>query len=275
MSNFFGEKREGTPIHTLVAEWSNYCRRFTIRTRGHYKMVLDRFSASLPVKFIEDLGPLYIEKYISKLLEKSSNRTANAHLTAIKSFHKWLSSNYDVPNHAAGIAMLREDPPHRQHLKAEDYKNLLQCCNGDADAIKFLACSGLRSSEAAGLCWQDISDDNQWITVIGKGRKRRVIPTNQTIRDILKKHRGKPGTHINFLKNSRQSMYNLCRKITEETGIKISPQILRRFFANELLKHNVPLSHISSLLGHSSVRTTEVYLDHHPDLSGSTDVLDD
>lgn len=272
-----GQSRARMPIFTSLGGWFAYCRRFTARTQGHYRMVLNQFVAGLPIRFIEELRPKHINDYISGLLSKGrSNRCCNAHLTGIKSFTHWLSDNYGLDNPAEKIKMLKEDPPKRTHLSHADYLKTLACCDGDSDAIQFLASSGIRATEATSLSWDDISGDMKWITVRkGKGRKQRTIPTNSTIREILSHYNRRSGTHINLLKNNRQGLYRLCRKISKQSGVKISPQILRRYFCNRLSDNNIPLSHLMLLMGHSSLKTTQAYLNSQPDLSGLTEVLSD
>ena len=274
------ESREWTPIENTIASWLVYCRRLTQRTQAHYRMVILRFHRSLRIKRISQLNQQHIEEYINGLLVAGlSNRTCNAHLTAIKSFGRWLSETYGLPNPAEKIKMLKEDPPKRRFLTSDQYQKILTTCTDGQSEIKpmllFLANTGLRSSEAASLTWDDISPDLHWLNVQkGKGRKSRTIPLNKTCRKILSHYPHQPETHIQFLKSCRQAYFSACRKISKRADIKFSPHDLRRLFANRLLWSNVSLDKISYLLGHSDIRTTELYLNHHPDVSGITDCLD-
>lgn len=269
------QRRERTPITTPAAEWTGYCRRFTVRTRQHYREVLCKFLATLPKGLaIGDLNRGHIERYITKLLLAGrSNRTANAHLTVLKSFCRYLSESYGVPKIPTG-PMLREDPPQVRFLTRDEYAKVLSACtDGDGrikDQIEFLAMTGLRASEFCSLTWDCVSPQLTTITITGKGRKRRTIPLNATCREILK-----PGK-INFTK-SRKQLYRLCRRMAEKAGIEgFGPHALRRYFATELLRRGVSIDIISKLLGHSSIKTTERYISYHPSfLLGSTDCLDD
>ena len=93
-----------------TTEWLNYNRRYKPRTQIHYKMVIGRFAKFAPV-YAADFKAEHIECYINHILEKYINRTANAHLTALKSYSRWLSEHYDLPNPCRKIKMLDEDPP--------------------------------------------------------------------------------------------------------------------------------------------------------------------
>jgi len=258
---------------SYVTDWLSHNRRFTARTQGHYKMVIWRFVKFMPGD-IEKLSSNHIESYIADLLDRSSNRTGNAHLTVIKSFCRWLERTYDAPNPAAKIPMLKEDPPKQRWLTHEEYLRILAVCkDGESDTIKLIAMSGLRASEVVGLSRDDIHEDK--LVIIGKGRKRRVIPLNKTLKEILSR-----STHINFAKN-RVQLYRLCQRLSRRANIPcFGPHALRHYFATELLrggetKRGVSMVNVSALLGHSSVKTTERYL-HFQDsfLTGVTDVLD-
>jgi len=257
-----------------------YNQRHTQRTQEHYKAVILRFARSLQIKTLRQLNRQHLESYINGLLSAGvKNRTINAHLTGLKSYCRWLAVNYDVPNHTAQITMLKEDPPKRSFIDHKQYLKLLDCCtDGEADAIRFLANSGVRASEAISLTWDCIDPQMKFLTVRhGKGRKSRVLPLNQVCRDILLKHQPQtqPVAHLDFLKSDRKQLYRACQTTGKRVGVKVSPHTLRRYFATELLARGVPLSLISKLLGHSSIKTTEKYINFTPLLWGITEVLNE
>lgn len=248
-----------------------------MRTQQHYKSVIRQFVASLRISFIEDLTSCHIDQYISNLLGHAKNRTGNAHLTAIKSFCHWLAKNYDIPNPAASIDMLKEDPPIQRCLTYEEYKRVLSVCSEqEADLIRFLGNTGLRATEAINLTWDSI--DGKWLKVVGKGRKFRTIPLNVTARSVLAKYPHQPTTPINFIKSTRMQLYRLCCRLAIKAEIpRFGPHALRHYFATELLRRGVPISYVSQILGHSSIKTTESIYIHFKRsyLDGITDVLDD
>lgn len=275
MSQALSQRRERIPITTPAAEWTGYCRRFTNRTRQHYRAVLHKFLAGLPKGLtIGDFNRGHVERYITQLLLAGrSNRTANAHLTVLKSFVRWLSEVYGIPKIDTG-KMLKEDPPQVRFLTKEEYLKILSSCtDGDAiikDTIQLLAHLGLRATEFCTFDWDSVSPQATTISLVGKGRRRRVVPLNATAKKILK-----PGKK-QFSK-SRKQLYRLCRRAADKAGLKegFGPHALRRYFATELLRRGVSLDIISRLMGHSNIRTTERYISHYSSLEGSTDVLDD
>lgn len=239
--------------------------RLTPRTIGHYKMVIWRFAKFMP----DDPGNLtveHIENYLQSM--KGINRTINAHLTAIKSFGNYLESN-GLKNPAARIKMLKEDPPKQRWLTVDDVEKILAVCNTAEKKVILLLChTGLRASELQGLYPNNISNGS--IRLTGKGRKMRVIPLNTTARSVC--------NDINFLKSyrKRNALYAMCKRLSTKAGVPAAgPHSFRRFFATSLIQKGVSIYHISKLLGHADVRTTEIYLACSGDeLKGVTDVLD-
>lgn len=264
--------------HQLIRRWVERNRRvLTARTHEHYQMVIWRFAKFIPEN-IRNLTPEHIERYLDSILKNYTRRCANAHLTAIKSFCRWASENYGLDNPAAKIKMLKEDPPKRRHLSREEYEKILNVCqDGEADIIKFLANTGLRASEMQSLKPNNINYTGRTLWVSGKNRKARVVPLNLTAQSCIVKN-GKPD--INFLKSytKRNALFALCKRLSIKAGVPVAgPHSYRRFFATSLMKKGVSIYKISKLLGHSEVRTTEIYLS--PDgledfLNGVTDVLD-
>lgn len=292
---------EEISIAEAAADWLIHNKgRFTKRTQVHYRMVISRFVEFLPEGIMSDqLHNRYIENYISTVISNYTNRTGNAHLTVLKSFHRWLSQNYDeLPNYAARTSMLKEDPPKQRFLTYEDYVKVLKVTRPPVKSIiEFISNTGVRDSEFRSLTWNCVDWNKHMLIVIGKGRKRRFIPLNQTCMRILFKLR-QPGNgpifttrnfyglrklkyanspkqrtshrinlkhyckHEQYAKMNlplhRSFLYPICSKVAQVAGIEIfGPHSLRHLFATELLRRGVAISYVSKLLGHQSIRTTE------------------
>jgi len=264
-----------------IIGWLSYNRRYKPRTQIHYKMVIKRFAKFAPI-YAADLKAEHIEHYIEHVLENYINRTANAHLTALKSFCRWLAEYYDLPNPCLNIKMLDEDPPQVRVLNDQEYQKVLAVCKPkEFDVIRFIAHTGLRSSEFQQLTWDNISYDRRFIKLVGKGRRLRLVPLNKTCQTILNNVSRKPNsTTMDFIKSykSRDSLYRLCKKLAKDAGIsRFGPHALRHYFSTALYRKGVPVQFISACLGHADTRTTEqIYVHLWPpkDLLGVTDVLD-
>jgi len=244
-------------------------------------MVIGRFVKFAPV-YVSDLKAIHIDTYITQVLQKFTNRTANAHLTALKSFCRWLAGNYDVPNPCRDIKMLDEDPPKARALNNYEYQKVLDVSTPkEREIIKFLAHTGLRIAEFRQLNWDNISHDRRFIKLIGKGRRQRLIPLNQTCQTILSNGFRNPNSKtIDFSKSyiSRDKVYRLCQKLAKKAKIPgFGPHALRHYFSTIMYVKGVPIQFISSILGHADTKTTEkIYVHLWPprDLFGVTDCLD-
>lgn len=265
----------------VIAEWMEYCLRYAKGTQRNYRFAITNFIEDSSIENIDQLNCRVIEQYISKRLgDGKKNSTANKDLITIKSFCRWLSRNYDVPNYTTGIQRLKEDPPERRVLTWEEYKKILSVCNGqNTDIPRFLANTGVRGSELVNLRWGNVSKDLKMLTVIGKGRKKRYIPLNEVCRDILQKYiRGPDDIRLNFVRyrTNRKSIYRICVNLSMKAGIpRAGPHSYRHLFATELLRRGVSITYVSKLLGHSSIAITEkAYIHFQPNfLNGLTDVL--
>jgi integrase/recombinase XerD len=141
--------------------------------------------------------------------------------------------------------------------------------------LELIYASGLRVSEAAHLKVSDVNFDDGIVRVTGKGSKVRVVPVGKTALNILRW----------YLKNSRPQLlaensnipelflsvrgkvlnrewiWAMVKTAAREAGInkEIYPHILRHSFASHLLANGADLRVIQEMLGHSDLRTTEIY----------------
>jgi integrase/recombinase XerD len=139
--------------------------------------------------------------------------------------------------------------------------------------LELLFSTGARVSEVAGLKIADINLQTGSVIIKGKGNKERVIQIcNKESLTILKdyhslclgKIRDAGGYFlINRFKRplSDQSIRNLVKRLVKKAGIKrrITPHTFRHSFATLLLEKDVDIKYIQSLLGHSSINTTQIY----------------
>ena len=165
------------------------------------------------------------------------------------------------------VAYQRKD----KHRDPESY-SYFECIR-DIIVIELLFATGARVSEIAGLKEENINLYTGNVLIKGKGNKERVIQVcNHETIAILKSYRDlcskrKTNSTGYFLVNrfagslSDQSIRNVVRKLSRRAGIakKITPHVFRHSFATLLLERDVDIKYIQSLLGHSSITTTQIY----------------
>ena len=140
----------------------------------------------------------------------------------------------------------------------------------DICIIELIYACGLRVSEAANININDFEEGLQFLRVLGKGSKVRLVPVGsfaiKAIEVWLEK-RANIETNENALfinlrgkRISPRSMQNSIKKISIAQGLPpVHPHMLRHSFATHLLESSGDLRSIQELLGHASLSTTQIY----------------
>ncbi len=138
--------------------------------------------------------------------------------------------------------------------------------------IELLFASGMRVSELCNLQNKDVDMENGEVRIIGKGNKERIIhicqpETRKALHYWLELRNGVCDLQAPFFTNrlyrglSTQSVRQMIRHIVTAAGIEkhVTPHTFRHTFATLLLEEDVDVRYIQSLLGHSSIATTQIY----------------
>ncbi|MBQ8774283.1 MAG: tyrosine-type recombinase/integrase [Alistipes sp.] len=229
-----------------------------------------------------------VEEWIVYLFEKRKLKaqSVNRGVASLRSFWKWMlvhgHANKDIVSVISQaktpsrlpvfvsesrmtdvVAMLRDD------IGSEDFERLR-----DAVIVLLFYTAGLRLTELATATFGDISQDMRTIRILGKGRKERIVPLIGRMGEILKKYFsqfssqniciGQKKALILSKKGEPISARTIERIVDSKlkgAGIqgKTSPHTLRHTFATHLLNEGADLREIQELLGHSSLKATEVY----------------
>ena len=138
-----------------------------------------------------------------------------------------------------------------------------------ADLGRLLVDSGARRSETCSLNWGNIDLNNGLVNIKrGKGGKARsVVVGISTRRDLLKYRRTVRHEYDDPLfQTSRQrrltpnGLRSVLVRLSERSGVKVAPHILRRTFATLSLKAGMNPLHLQGLLGHASLEMTKRYI---------------
>ena len=150
--------------------------------------------------------------------------------------------------------------------KPTDYRNKAM--------LELLYATGMRISELTNLKLSQVDFDDDIVRVLGKGKKERTIPLNDTAifalkeyindyRPFLLKLNTSEYIFINNFGNkiSRQGFFKILKKLCVKAEIskEVSPHTLRHSFATHLLNNGADLRIIQELLGHENLVTTEIY----------------
>jgi len=150
----------------------------------------------------------------------------------------------------------------------------------DRALLETLFSTGLRVSELSNLNTDDINLNSGEFSVLGKGRKARIVYLGDSAKDWLRKYLStrsdefKPlflrysGKHMDeqdfdgeSLRLTPRSIQRLVKKYVQRAGIAVdaTPHTLRHSFATGLLREGADLRSVQELLGHANVATTQIY----------------
>jgi integrase/recombinase XerD len=134
---------------------------------------------------------------------------------------------------------------------------------------------GLRVTELVELRISNIYPDTEFIKVIGKGNKERLVPIGAVALKLLGIYLTQVRVHLSIKKGqedfvflnrsgtrlSRISVFTLIKDLALKTGIQknISPHTFRHSFATHLIEGGADLRAVQDMLGHASITTTEIY----------------
>ena len=141
--------------------------------------------------------------------------------------------------------------------------------------IELLYGCGLRVSELTNIRISNIFADSEFVKIVGKGNKERIIPIGATALKYIKIYLDSSRVHIPVKKGyedyiflnrrgtglSRISVFTIIKDLALASGLKksISPHTFRHSFATHLIEGGADLRAVQEMLGHSSITTTEIY----------------
>jgi integrase/recombinase XerC len=241
-----------------------------------------------------DLDMHSARKHLAELNTAGKARSSVARkLSALKTFVKYLRRedliDHDptvmavAPKRDQTIPVFLTEPEVTRLIETPDTGNPLG--RRDRAILELFYASGLRLSELVAIDLEDLNLSEHMVRVMGKGRKERLLPFNQSTAVAVKawmKDRAailgsrEPGAgsrkksrvvkdplFINYrgTRLTDRSVDRLLRKYVAlcSTRMGISPHALRHTFATHLLQRGADLRVIQELLGHSELSTTQRY----------------
>jgi len=213
-----------------------------------------------------------VQEQDGKLLSQTS---VNSYVRGIKQFWSWLKAQ-DIVAENPLAAVKAPKLPQRlpKTLSPEEVASVVKACrsNRDQAVVLLLLDTGMRLAELANLQITDRDEKEQRLHVIGKGNKERIVYMSDWTAVTL-------STYVCFERVSEPDAGPLfqtqggrpltaarIQKILERVGKKaglrhrLGPHRLRHTYATESLKHGASLEHVRRTLGHTDIKTTEVYL---------------
>ena len=224
-----------------------------------------------------------IQKYL-KSLEKLNKKTStiSRNLASIRSFYQYLLRTKKVkidPTESIGSPKIEKKAP--SVLSAQEVELLLeQPKNVDLKGIRdkamleFAYATGMRVTEIISLYLEDVNIEEGYV-VCKNGSRQRNIPLGSLSLEALKEYikNARPilvkdekvkelFVNINGKKLTRQGFWKIVKYYKEQAHITkdITPHVLRHSFATHLLQNGADLKAIQTMLVHSDISSTQVYM---------------
>lgn len=218
-----------------------------------------------------------IEKYIyDQRLNGLSTNTLIRRVATLKGFFRFLlQRGYIDSDPTIMIQKIKKTKPLPKFLTETEIEKLFAAIDTskpkgtrDYTMLYLMLMTGMRVSELLNLRISDVDFQNSYIIVrMGKGRKDRIIPLNKNVKELLYNYikTFKPENGLFDNENSsksRRGVLYIIRKYCKKAGIekRVTPHTFRHTFATLLLRNGENIRLVQSLLGHSSISTTAIYL---------------
>ena len=273
------DKNEFCKIY-FVSEFLNYIRN-------------KNYSENTIISYINDLYYFYefvkmdfdkvkyddVRDYLEYLsLKKEKSTSVSRKISSLKSFYKFLYKNNYIDKKDYPLVKVTYPKKEKKLPKFLYYNDLLEIINEsskDKDGVRdrliieMLYATGVRVSELVNIKLSDIDFNNKRIVVCGKGNKERVVYYGDYAKEVLDKyletHIRKDNNYL-FLNSKgeqitdggiRYIIDNIMKKLFIKTHV--TPHVLRHTFATDMLNNGCDIKVVQELLGHSSLKATEIY----------------
>jgi len=235
-------------------------RNFSIKTIKSYKHSVEKYIMYAQNKgYTEDT----LKDYLQIMIKKQNPSTVSANLSAIGFFFA------KVLNHTIKIPHPKRNKSLPVILSKEEIKSMIDVTSNIKHKliIKVLYGCGLWVSELLKLKKDDLNFQEGLLHIkLAKGRKDRFVKIPESLNNSLKQYCSLINSDILFESSrggrlSEKTIQALVENAAKKADIKkeVYPHLLRHSFATHLLEQGTDLRIIQKLLGHSDIKTTQLY----------------
>ena len=270
-------------------------------TQLAYMRDLRLLMKSLQLKADEELLQVSRQQLIAYLVRlKQEGRAASTvarKLASIKAFYRFLTAERYIRRNPAEVLEAASRGLHLPKvLSVQEVERLLDEPNlgtldgyRDKTMLELLYATGMRVSELVNVPVKNVDMKMQYVIVMGKGSKERMLPLGRTALHYLEHYlsvvrpqllHGKPDAAVELFVTgwggpmTRERFYEIIVAYGKSAGIskRVTPHMLRHSFATHLLNNGTDLRIVQELLGHADISTTQIYT--HLDVERLREVYD-
>jgi integrase/recombinase XerD len=278
----------GNPAVRWIDLFLDYSRsecHLAANTVAAYRRDLTKFAAWLGRRTVQELTIRDLADYPAWLTDRQLAPASVArHLVALKVFFRYLQLEGALQDNLAEllgsqklwqrVPQVLSGPMIDQLLEAPRHYDLLW--RRDRALLELLYATGCRASEVSNLRSDDVHLQQGFCLVRGKGEKERLVPLGRraiaAIQEFLDHERPTlvenspiPPRWLLLSRRGRrlrrERIWELVKQYALRVGApaSIGPHTLRHSFATHLLAGGADLRQVQEMLGHSSIRTTQIY----------------
>ena len=228
-------------------------------------------------KNIKEVNTEDIYEYIEYLKGKYVYNTVIRKVSCIKSLFKFCYMEKLIDKDPSNkIKNLNKEKRLPEILTLEEIKKIINSFDHTPEnrrnqmVCKMLIATGARISEILNLEIKNVENtDFEFVKVFGKGSKYRYIPIYPELENELKEYinvyrsqlKSSVGSFLLFPGIRRENFWKVLNKHALNVGIekKIHPHLFRHSTATLLLENGADIRMVQEILGHASIKTTEIY----------------
>ncbi len=213
--------------------------------------------------------------------KKDNNSSIDRKLSSLRSFYKYLANENIVKNN---LFTLVKGPKKQTKLPRYFLYNELEelflvpskvtpLGQRDLLILEMLYATGVRVGELVGIKVKDINLTEKNILILGKGNKERFVSYGDYCAEALERYLNDGYHRLNILKSeflflnkkggvlTERGIRYILDQLIKKTSINknISPHMIRHSFATHLLNEGCDLLTVQKLLGHESIKATQIY----------------
>ena len=282
------ENKEGDIVKQDLEHYLDYLKfqkNYSLYTIENYQQdILEFFS------YLEREGLHYKKLVYSDLRfflmylkeeKKDKNSSIDRKLSSLRGFYQFLANEGVV---SSNVFRLLSGPKKEKkiprYFEYNELEALFEACDLSSPfgqrnrlILEMLYATGVRVGELVSIKVSDINQESRTILILGKGNKERIVPYGEYCEEILNLYLKEAYLSLNT-KNSPYLFLNhhgekltergvryLLEEVIKHTSIQknISPHMIRHSFATHLLNQGCDLMTVQKLLGHESIKATQVY----------------
>lgn len=279
-------EKNDTPKEVLsYLEYLKYQKNYSDYTiESYYHDILEYFdwlrSEALSFLKIEYSDIRFFLMYL-KDEKKDNNTSINRKLSSLRSFYKYLANEgYVKSNVFSLVSGPKKSKKLPRYFEYNELEELFQVPDvrtpmGQRDLLllEMLYATGVRVGELVSIKVGDIDFSNKQILILGKGNKERYVTYGEYCESALDEYL-KDGylrlnvNHLDYLflnqhggALTERGVRYILNQLIQKTSIQknISPHMIRHSFATHLLNEGCDLLTVQKLLGHESIKATQIY----------------